>query len=65
MAVPRPISFDTRTTCQVCGKPLTPEEMVKYRDYCAAHAPPPPLSDDDEDDLDGGGDDFEASSDSG
>ncbi|MGA7846270.1 MAG: hypothetical protein WCB18_04175 [Thermoplasmata archaeon] len=58
---PHPITFDTRTTCQVCGKLLTSEEMVKYRDFCAAHAPPPPLSEDDPDD---GGDD-EATSDSG
>jgi hypothetical protein len=46
---PPPVSFDARVTCQTCGKPLTPEEIVKYRDYCAAHAPPPPPDDDDDD----------------
>jgi hypothetical protein len=45
---PPPVSFDTRVACKVCGKPLTPEEIVKYGDYCAAHAPPPPPEEDDD-----------------
>lgn len=61
---PAPVAFDTRTTCKVCGKPLTPDEMVKYGDYCAAHAPSPP-PEDDEDNSDGLGGSFDAASDSG
>jgi hypothetical protein len=59
---PGPVSFDTRSTCKVCGKSLTPDEIVKYGDYCAAHAPSPPPE---EGDGDGWGDLFDAASDSG
>jgi hypothetical protein len=56
-----PVTFDTRTTCKVCGKVLTPDEIVRYGDYCAAHAPPPPP----EDDSVGFWDDPDATQDSG
>jgi hypothetical protein len=62
---PSPVQFDIRTTCKVCGKPLTPDEIVKYGDYCTEHAPPPPPPEADEDDSDVLGGLFDAASDSG
>jgi hypothetical protein len=62
---PSPVSFDSRTTCKVCGKVLTPDEIVRYGDYCTAHAPPPPPPEDDEDDSGSWGDENDASQDSG
>jgi hypothetical protein len=61
---PPPVQFDTRSTCKVCGKVLTADEIVRYGDYCAAHFPFPPPSEDDEGGWGGGGDD-DAAADSG